>query len=442
MSEAPVSTLDFARRRAAYINALGPRACAILTSPPEARRNGDVTFPFRPSSDLYYLTGFGEPDTVLVVRPGATSEETVLFVRPRDPEREVWDGRRAGTDGAIADYGIAASYPIAELGERLPGLMTGFDEVHYTTGIDPDFDARLLAMLANLRARERKGGKAPRRIVDHVATLHEMRLIKQPEEIALLRTAAAITAEAHLAAMKLAAPGISEHQLEAVIDYTFRRRGGVGPGYPSIVGSGDNTTILHYIENSATVSDGDLVLIDAGCEVAFYTADVTRTYPATGQFSGPQRAIYEVVLDAQIAAIDMTRPGLTLDAIHEACTRKLVAGMIDLGLLSGSVDERLADDSYKKFYMHRTSHWLGMDVHDAGSYLSDGGEPRPLAPGMVITIEPGIYVARDAENVPDAFRGIGVRIEDDLLITEAGVENLTAAIPKTVADLEAACRAP
>lgn len=437
------TTIDrttFVKRRQAFMEAIGPRATAIIASPPESRRNGDVTYPFRQSSDLYYLTGFREPGAVLVLRPGDEEERVVLFVRPRDPEREIWDGHRAGVEGAVADFGADKSYPIAELTERLPGLCSNIDDLHYSVGIDADFDRTLLAMVAGLRARERRGRRAPRRIIDPMATLHEMRLIKEPGEIEVMREAAAITAEAHRAAMQLAAPGKSEQMLEAIIDYTFRRRGGMGPGYPSIVGAGDNATILHYIENSAPLGDGDLVLIDAGCEYDFYTADVTRTFPVSGQFSGPQRAVYEVVLDAQLAAIAMTRPGVTLDAIHDETVRRLAQGMIDLGLLEGSVDARIEDESYKKFYMHRTSHWLGIDVHDVGTYLTDTGDPRPLSPGMVITIEPGLYVARDADNVPDEFRGIGVRIEDDLLVTESGVDNLTADTPKTIADIEATCR--
>ncbi len=421
------------------MKAMGDNAVAVICSPAEAIRNGDVHHPFRQSSDLFYLTGFAEQQTTLVLRPGAKTDKFVMFVRPRDPERETWDGRRAGTEGAIKRFGADAAYPVDELARRLPGLISNADDLYYSVGLDPDTDARIMATIADLRMRARRGNRPPKHIVDPTHVLHEMRLHKTPDEIAIMRKAADITVEAHTEAMKLAADGVGEHELEAVINYTFRRRGGSGPGYNTIVGSADNATILHYVENDRIAKNGDLVLIDAGCEYQHYTADVTRTFPVSGTFSDAQRRVYEAVLAAQVAGIEMTRPGVTIKDIHECCLKLLTEGMVELGALEGPVDARIEDESYKRFYMHRTSHWLGMDVHDVGAY-TDGDTPRPLAPGMVITIEPGLYFASDAKGIPDELRGIGVRIEDDVLVTEGGYEVLTSGCPKTVADVESACQ--
>ncbi len=427
------------QRRRRYMDAIGPRGVAVVHATPEAVRNGDVQFRYRQSSDLYYLTGFAEPEATLILRPGAEDGEVVLLVRPRDRERETWDGRRAGVEGAVERYGADAAYPTSELAERLPDLIGDRDDLYYSLGVEPAFDTIIAGTLAQMRARERRGRRAPRRVVDPRDVLHEMRLYKTAEELDAMRRAAAITCEAHAAAMAAAGPGVGEHELEALLDYTFRRRGGAGPGYNTIVGAGENATILHYIENDQPLADGDLVLIDAGCEYDFYTADVTRTFPASGRFTDVQRRCYEMVLRAQEAGVAMARPGTTIDEIHEQTVQLLTSGMVELGLLEGPVADRIEDESYKRFYMHRTSHWLGMDVHDAGNYTT-GGAARPLEPGMVITIEPGLYVAADAENVPAELRGIGIRIEDDILVTEDGPENLTAACPTSVADVEAACR--
>ena len=429
----------FAARREAFMQAIGPRAVAIVSSLPERLRNGDAHHRFRQHSDVYYLTGFAEPDATLVLRPGAETERFVMFVRPRDPELEVWDGRRAGLEGARERYGADAAYPAAELDARLWELIANHDELHVGLGLDDAIDLRITAALARLRKTEKRGKRPPVYVVDPRVALHEQRLHKSPEEVRLLRKAAAITAEGHLAAMAAGRPGTFEYELEAVLDYTFRRRGGQGPGYTTIVGAGENATILHYVENSCAIAEGDLVLVDAGCEYGYYTADITRTWPASGRFTGPQRDVYALVLETQQGAIAMARPGVTIDQIHDHCVRRLTEGMIELGLLTGSADERIADLAYKKFYMHGTSHWLGMDVHDVGAY-TQGGAARPLAPGMVITIEPGLYIAADAEGAPAPLRGIGVRIEDDVLITDDGCEVLTAAAPKAIADVEAACR--
>lgn len=428
----------FAARRRAYLDALGPDAVAVVYSLPERLRNGDAHYHFRQHSDVHYLTGFGEPDATVVLRPGATGEEVVMFVRPRDPEMETWNGRRAGLDGVKADHGADVAYPHTELEQRLPDLLANREHLHYALGLDRDMDALIASTIARLRKSEKRGKRPPRAVLDPRVALHEQRLHKSADEVELLRRAAAISVDAHVAAMGLGRPGRHEYELEATINYMFRSQGGMGPGYGTIVGAGVNATILHYVENTCALAAGDLVLVDAGCEVDHYTADITRTWPASGRFTGPQRAVYALVLDVQKSAVAMARPGIALDDLHQHCVRTLTEGMIALGLLAGPVDARIEDLAYKKFYMHGTSHWLGMDVHDVGAYTT-GGKPRLLEPGMVITVEPGLYIAADAADVPAELRGLGVRIEDDLLITADGYENLTAACPKELAELEAIC---
>ena len=430
----------YAARREALMRAIGPTGVVVVRSLPERVRNGDSHYAFRQHSDIVYLTGFVEPDTTLVLRPGAPKERFVMFVRPRDPTYEIWDGARAGVEGAVARYGADAAYPTHELNARIADLLVNADELHYALGADPDMDRVVAGAIARLRHTERKNQRPPRAVVDPRVALHELRMYKRPEELDVLRTAAAITCEAHLAAMQRGRPGTTEAEVAALIDYTFRRRGGTGPGYETIVGAGANATVLHYVARTSTIADGDLVLVDAGCEYDHYTADVTRTWPAGGTFSAPQRRIYDVVLAAQARAIALARPGATIDELKDAATRTLTEGMVELGLLEGPVEARLEDKVYMKFFMHGISHWLGLDVHDAGAYMRQDGRARPLEPGMVITIEPGLYVARDAEHVADEYRGIGVRIEDDVVITDDGHEVLTAACPKAPADVEAACR--
>jgi len=428
-----------AARRAAYMAAIGPNAVAMVRSLPERLRNGDAHYPFRQHSDVLYLTGFVEPETTVILRPGAETDRVVMFVRPRDLELETWNGRRAGLEGARERYGADAAYPASELATRLPDLIANCDELHYALGLDDETDHVVTAALARLRRMEKRGQRPPRAVVDPRAALHELRLHKAPDELLALRKAAAISCDAHVAAMGIGRPGTFEYELEAIINYTFRSRGGAGPGYGTIAGAGENATILHYVENRCAIAEGDLVLVDAGCEYRDYTADITRSWPASGTFTAPQRKVYELVLAVQKSAIELVKPGVTIDELHQHCIRGLTEGMIALGLLAGTVSERIDDASYKKFYMHGTSHWLGLDVHDVGAYTRDG-KARPLAPGMVITVEPGLYIAVDAPDVPDELRGIGIRIEDDILVTENGYENLTLACPKEVADLEAACR--
>ncbi|HEY5922492.1 MAG TPA: Xaa-Pro aminopeptidase [Kofleriaceae bacterium] len=429
----------FAARRDAYMQAIGPSGVAVVRSLPERLRNGDAYHPFRQLSDLVYLTGFVEPETTLILRPGHETERIVMFVRPRDPELETWDGRRAGIDGAKALYGADAAYPAAELAQKFGELIANHEDLHYAVGLDDEMDLLVMRAIAKLRKTEKRGKRPPRAIVDPRVALHELRLHKRPEELAALRKAAEISSEAHVLAMRAGKPGVFQHELEALINYTFRRHGGAGPGYATIVGAGENATILHYIENKCAIADGDLVLVDAGCEYNHYTADITRTWPASGKFTPIQRRVYQIVLDTQVEAVEMVKPGVTIDDIHNHCVRRLTEGMIELGLLGGSADDRIADQSYRKFYMHGTSHWLGLDVHDVGAY-TQGGKARPLEAGMVITVEPGLYVAADAPDVPPELRGIGIRIEDDVAVTATGHDVLTAACPKKIEDIEAVSR--
>ncbi len=429
----------YAARRDAYLQILGPGGVAVVHALPERVRNGDSHYAFRQHSDLVYLTGLLEPDTTLVLRPGAKTERVVLFVRPSDPDAELWEGPRAGVEGAKQRYGADAAYPAGELPARISDLLANTDELHYSLGVDPDMDRLITGTLARLRRLDKRGKRPPRAVVDPRVSLHELRLHKGPEELAALITAAQISSEGHTLAMARGRPGVHEHELEAALHHTFRRRGGSGPGYGIIVGAGERATILHYTANTGEIRDGDLVLVDAGCEYQHYTADITRTWPANGRFTPPQRRIYEIVLATQKSAIAMARPGVTLDDIHKHCVRRLTEAMIELGLLTGSPDERVTDQSFLRYYMHGTSHWLGLDVHDVGAYTRDG-KPRPLEPGMVITIEPGLYIASGAAEAPDELRGIGVRIEDDIAITADGHDVLTAACPKEIEDIESMCQ--
>ncbi len=412
---------------------IGDGVC-VLPGPHESLRSGDVHYRFRQDSDLLYLTGFEEPDTVAVLAPGHPRTRFVLFVRPRDPSAETWTGRRAGAEGAVERFGADAAYTIGDLDRVLPGLVEGNEALWYPLGRDRAFDARIIDLLNDLRARVRAGVAAPSRVVDPRAILHEMRLYKSLEEIDLMRRAAEITREGHLAGLAAIRPGAMEYEVEAAIEYTFRRRGAEGPGYPTIVGSGPNATILHYTSNSREIRPGDLVLVDAGAELDHYNADVTRTYPAGGPYAGPARDVVAAVLAAQAAAIATVKPGARFDDVHQAALRSLVPSLIDLGLLSGDPEALIKGEAYRPFYMHRTSHWLGLDVHDVGAYRKDG-ESRRLEAGMVLTVEPGIYVAPDAD-APVRLRGIGVRIEDDVLVTASGHEVLTEAIPRAIDAIE------
>lgn len=424
----------FRARRARFLEALGDTV-AILPAPPARIRSNDCDYRYRAGSDVVYLTGFEEPDAVAVFAPGHPEHEFVLFVRPRDPEREVWDGRRSGVDGAIAMYGADAAFPIGELDDRLPDYVDGRERIACRLGLDEAFDRRVTELLQSYRTTRRAKGPGPHTVSDPGEILHELRLHKSDVEIETMRRCAALSAEAHRAAMAAGRPGMFEYELEALVEYTFRRQGATGPAYSSIVGSGPNATILHYVENSRRIADGDLVLIDAGAELDFYASDITRTWPVSGRFSAEQRAIYDIVLEAQIEAVGSVRPGVTQHEIHVGVVRSMTEGLVRLGLLEGPVDRAIDDATYRKFFMHKTGHYLGMDVHDVGKYKS-GDAWRPLEEGMVVTIEPGLYIAEDCEDVEAAWRGIGVRIEDDVLVTADGHEVLSAAAPKHVADIE------
>jgi Xaa-Pro aminopeptidase len=424
-------------RRSAFLAALGEDA-ALLFGNHHALRNGDAEYRYRQSSDLYYLTGWEDPDVAALIRPGAELP-FILFVQPKDPAREVWTGIRPGVQGARDVYGADAAFPFGELSARLGELLQGYATLHYRFGEDADRDRTVFAAIqAPARAAMRNGLEIPHRIVDPRKLLAEMRLVKSAEELARLRVAADITVEAHVNAMKLGRPGVYEYEVEAEVDGLFRRRGGNGPGYTTIVGGGKNACILHYVTNREALRAGDLCLVDAGCEYAYYTADVTRTWPVSGKFSGPQRDVYDVVLRAQLASIDAARAGRPWKDMHDVSVRTLTEGMVALGLLEGDVDELIAEERYRRYYMHGTGHWLGLDVHDAGSYTV-GRSARPLVPGMVLTVEPGLYIPPDDETVPEALRGIGIRIEDDVLVTAGEPDVLTAACPKRIDDVEAAC---
>ena len=414
---------------------MGSGAVAILLGAPLVTRSRDTDYPFRQDSDFAYLTGFDHPNAVAVLRTDG-GPEYALYVEPRDRGAETWTGYRPGVDGARRDYEADEAHANDAFPEHLPDLVRRAKRLYHVLGRDPAVDAKITEALESLRLRSRQGHEPTEAIVDPRGIIHEMRLFKQPAELDVMRRAADITREGHEAAARLARGAVHEYELQAVIEYTFRRRGARGAAYTTIVGSGRNATILHYIANDQKLRDNELVLIDAGCELEGYASDVTRTYPIGGRFSGPGRAIYEVVLAAQQAGLEACRPGSTLPAIHDAAVRRIVEGLVDLGLLSGGVEDLIANEAHRRFYMHNTSHWLGLDVHDVGLYRV-GGEPRPLERGMVFTVEPGIYVADDDEAADPRFRGIGARIEDDVTITTDGYENLNAALPKAPEELEA-----
>lgn len=426
-----------AARRARFLAALGTEA-ALIVAPAHHHRNADTEYRYRQSSDLVYLTGWDDPEAVALFRPGA-EQPFVMFVQPRDPEREVWTGRREGVEGALARYGADAAYPISELPSRLGTLLFGYATLHYRPGEDAALDRSLFAAIRSMaKPAARNGGDIPWRFHDPGRLVGELRVRKEPEELDLLREAARISCEAHRQAMMAGRPGVHEYEVESVVDGWFRLHGGNGPGYTTIVGGGDNANILHYVTNRDPLREGDLCLVDAGCEYRYYTADITRTWPVSGRFSGPQRELYEVVLEAQLQAIEAARVGRNYKDMHDVAVRRLTEGMVHLKLLTGGVEENIHQESFKRYYMHGTGHWLGLDVHDAGVYWH-GFTSRKLEAGMVLTVEPGIYVPADDERAPAAFRGTGIRIEDDIHVTEAGPENLTAACPKTVAEVEAAC---
>jgi Xaa-Pro aminopeptidase len=474
----PAELAQFIERRRRFAETVGD-GLAVIPGGQEVGRNGDVPYEFRQGSDFYFLTGFEEPDAVAVVNPTHAKERYVLFVRPRDREMEIWNGRRPGVEGAIADYGADAAYPIDQFDAKLREYAMDRPTLLYRLG-HPAFDARITRLVTELRPARARGSASPLRIEDPGPALSELRLRRSPAELSWQRRACEISREAHAEAMRVARPGLHEYHVQAALEYVFRVHGSPRNAYPSIVASGPNACVLHYIDNRRRIGDGDLVLVDAGCEYGYHASDITRTFPASGRFTAPQRAIYELVLRAQEAALAVARPGQPFEAIHEAARRALTEGLVQLGLLPRSVEDSLAMHLYREFYMHGTGHWLGMDVHDVGDYRVQG-RSRILEPGMVFTIEPGLYfdpareqvsfalrefhepevwerrfrlgtaAARRLEEeekakapqvvhpVPAEFRGIGVRIEDDVLITADGCEVLTAGTPKTIAEIERVC---
>ena len=421
---------------AEFMRRMEPNSVAILPSAREVTRSNDTEYRFRQDSDFYYLTGFQEPDSIAVVAP-SKDEPFTLFVRPRDPEKEVWTGRRAGVEGAKERFGADAAFPVEEFQEKLTDLLNGARHLYYRLGAgQPELDQTIIRQLSRMRAMGRKGVHPPQTIVDPGSILHEMRLFKTVEEVALMQRAADIAAEAHREAMRAARPGAKEYEIEALIEYVFRKNGALAPAYGSIVGAGANATILHYVNNDAELKDGDLLLVDAGAEYEGYASDITRTFPVSGRFSEAQRDVYQLVLDCQEQCIRLVAPGVTLDELHERSVEILTEGMVRLGLLAGDVKKLIEEEAYKKFYMHRLGHYLGMDVHDVGAYHADG-QPRPVEPGIVLTVEPGLYISAEAEGVPERYRGIGVRVEDDVLVTPAGHRILTDKAPKQIQEIEA-----
>jgi Xaa-Pro aminopeptidase len=425
--------LRCAERRETLLERMG-QGVAIIPTAPARLRNRDSEYLYRFDSYFYYLSGFPEPEAVLVLVAG-DAPKSILFCRKRDPARELWDGVRSGPEGAKAALGVDEAFPIEMLDEQMHGLLANQPVLHYAPGADAAWDARVIAWLNEVRSLGRSGVAAPSEIRDLRTVLDEMRLVKDDSELAVMRRAASISAAAHERAMRATRPGRSEYEIEAELLHEFRRRGSQYPAYTPIVAGGANACILHYRDNNARLGDGDLLLIDAGCELDGYASDVTRTFPINGKFSGPQKDIYELVLAAQAAAIAAVRVGKRWDEPHEAAVRILAQGFVDLGLCPGPVARVIETEDYKRFYMHRTGHWLGLDVHDAGEYKS-GGEWRRLEAGMTLTVEPGCYI-RPADKVPERYWNIGVRIEDDVVVTAAGCEVSTAAAPKSVRDIEA-----
>ncbi|HKQ30886.1 MAG TPA: Xaa-Pro aminopeptidase [Burkholderiales bacterium] len=428
----------FERRRERLMQHMGTGVAIIPTAPVRVR-NRDVHYPYRPDSDFYYLTHFSEPDAVAVLVPGREHGQYILFCRERNPEREIWDGRRAGLEGAREHYGADDAFPIDDIDEILPGLLENREKVFYNMGRDRDFDIHLMNWVNEVRDKARNGVHAPGEFVDLNHILHEMRLYKSAEEIRVMKRAAKISAAAHQRAMQACKPGMKEYELEAELLYEFKKGGSPFPAYPPIVGGGANGCVLHYTDNNAELRNGELVLIDAGAELDGYAADITRTFPVNGKFSDEQRALYDVVLSAQAAAIGKVKSGNHWNEPHEAAVRVLTQGLMDVGLLKGgNLDGHIEGGDYKRFYMHRTGHWLGMDVHDVGDYKVDDVW-RLLEPGMVLTVEPGLYVGANAD-VDARWHNIGIRIEDDVLITREGNEVLSRDAPKSADDIEALMR--
>ncbi len=430
-----IDAAEYTRRRRQLMLMAGPDEILILPAAHERVRSNDTHFPYRQDSDFWYLTGFDEPDAVLVLVPGRAAGEVLLFCRERDREREAWDGARLGPEGAVATLGMDDAYPYADMDEILPCLIEGRNRVYYHFGRDTEFDLTLIGWVKRVRSQIKQGAQPPHEFQELGHLLHDLRLFKSPAERRLMAEAARIAALAHMDAMRAARPGMFEYEVEAELLYRFRRHGAV-PSYEPIVGAGANACVLHYRANRAQLRDGDLLLIDAGAEFHGYASDITRTFPVNGRFSAPQRALYDVVLAANVAAREAVRPGISWIALHDIAVEVLTDGLLRLGLLKGTLKQNLQDHAYRRFYMHKTGHWLGLDVHDVGDYRIDG-EYRLLEPDMAFTIEPGLYIAPDAAGVAAKWRGIGIRIEDDVIVTRQGVKTLTDDVPRDADDIEA-----
>ncbi|MEB2230360.1 aminopeptidase P N-terminal domain-containing protein [Xanthomonas sp. LMC-A-07] len=430
-----IGAAEYARRRKQLMQMAGEQAILILPAAPERVRSHDTHYPYRQDSDFWYLSGFPEPEAVLVLVPGRKHGEAILFCRERDAEREAWDGPRVGQEGAVAQYGMDDAYPIDDVDEILPGLLEGRSRVYYHFGRDVDFDLKLIGWLKRVREQVRHGAQPPHEFLELGHLLHEQRLFKSRDEIALMQQAADISVRAHRAAMRLARPGVHEYQLQAEIEREFRAAD-AWPAYGSIVGTGSNACVLHYRANNARSRDGELVLVDAGAEYRGYAADITRTFPVNGRFSATQRALHDLVGAAQAAALAQAQPGIAYEAGHLAAVQALTEGLLRLGLLKGTLERNLAEGHYKRFYRHKTGHWLGLDVHDVGEYRL-AGESRLLEPGMMFTIEPGLYVSADDTSVDAKWRGIGIRTEDNVLITADGHRVLTDALARSADEIEA-----
>ncbi len=427
---------EFARRRRVIMEEMGEGSIAILPAAPVRARNRDVEYPYRQDSDFYYVTGFDEPNAVAVLLPKRKRGEFILFCRERDPEMELWNGVRSGLEGACEVYGADDAFPIGDIDDILPGLLENQSRVYYAMGYYSDFDQRMIGWVNRVRTRSRAGVSSPAEFVALDKLLHEMRLVKSKAEVRAMTRAMEISSNAHLRAMGACRPGMTEYEIEAELGYEFMRAGSPRVAYPPIVAGGANACVLHYIENRDTLRDGDLLLIDAGAEYDYYAADITRTFPVNGRFSKAQRALYDVVLEAQEAAIEQVRPGNHWNAPHEAAVEVLAEGLVALGLIKGRARTIIKKGRYRKFYVPRTGHWLGMDVHDVGDYKI-AGEWRVLEPGMVLTVEPGLYVASGDKQVARKWWNIGIRIEDDVLVTRGGNKVLTCAVPKSVDEIEA-----
>ncbi len=426
---------EFNKRRKTLMEQVGKGNIAIVASASNHTRNRDVEFPFRQDSDFYYLTGFNEADSLAVFIPGREQGEYILFCREFDEKKALWEGAHAGLEGATEHYKADDSFPIDDMDEILPGMLENKAKVFYPMGRDPDLDHQLLEWITKIRKQSRNGINAPGELVSLEHLLHEMRLFKSAEELKLMRRAAEVSGIAHIRAMQKCQPGLYEYQIEADVVHEFMQQGLRYVAYPSIVAGGKNACVLHYVENKNKLNAGDLLLIDAGAECDHYAADITRTFPISGTFSPAQKQLYQLVLDAQYAAIEQIKPNNPWNNAHDVSVKVLTTGLVELGLLKGSVAKLIEDEDYKQFYMHRIGHWLGMDVHDVGDYKVDG-EWRLLEPGMVLTIEPGLYIPENCKSVDEKWRGIGIRIEDDVLVTKTGHEVLTHAAPKEIDEIE------